>query len=827
MNAVRVAVRLRPSAETKRPAWSIAGNTVTLEAPAEATSSSGTTSPRCSGKSHRRDEKTFTFDAVYGGEESQEEFFAREVMPLLVRGLGLPSSESLSSASGDRQPPCHVTIFAYGQTGSGKTHTVDGPPPVKSNGLSLGAPKKTITSFDVGNNGKTACEGDNDDDSDASALVGGEEDEGDETAEDCPGGTSASSVYAAETCGIAPRVIKTLFSLRGEGGGGTGYVPVRIALSFMELYQEKIYDLLNTVTNLDDIRPGASAAKNKQKKQGLLAPPPLSSLRMRRDRQGRYAVENLCRFVCESESEALRFYALGSSHKTYRGHLLNARSSRSHTLLHLYLTLRRCGKKRSDSGEAMRLDGSPQPDGGDGEDGDPGAEDEEFQVEVVVVDLAGSERLKSISEAHRTGSSPAASRPLSSAGRPQSSSGTPTLVTESVSINKSLLTLGKVISMLADTAAARSSAAASGSKQKLFIPYRDSKLTMLLSNALGGNSATLMVACIHSADDQINESLSTLYYANRTRKIVNTRKVEEDPRAAKIRQLTLEVAGLKKELSIANDTIAILRSSGNGDGDSGSSWTVRAVGLQRNLPVPEPLPVPLDYEDKKQPKSDFLCSAAEGGDSVDVGESPWADVSGAEQQSLLAQLASSLLASCDKLQDVLAANRRLRELVDEARGEARAADAERDQAVRENLDLRARLDSYDALLVEHVAARTAHQIISRTTSNSHAAVATDATGSARNASPLAVKRTKHRPQHHRNGASFFQPLSPSSAHVPVAPSTPISASARGRPSSAGGSGCYPLSSSASPPPPAAYGSPRTVTAGVPALSFMQSPSRRF
>ena len=90
---------------------------------------------------------------------------------------------------------------------------------------------------------------------------------------------------------------------------------------------------------------------------------------------------------------------------------------------------------------------------------------------------------------------------------------------EGAHINKSLVTLGSVISALAEQTNHRSDN--SNNKRILYIPYRDSVLTWLLKDSLGGNSKTIMIAAISPADCNYSETLSTLRYANRAKNIIN------------------------------------------------------------------------------------------------------------------------------------------------------------------------------------------------------------------------------------------------------------------------------------------------------------------
>ncbi|KAI6652205.1 Osmotic avoidance abnormal protein 3-like [Oopsacas minuta] len=111
---------------------------------------------------------------------------------------------------------------------------------------------------------------------------------------------------------------------------------------------------------------------------------------------------------------------------------------------------------------------------------------------------------------------------------------------EATRINLSLSALGNVISALVD------------GKSK-HIPYRDSKLTRLLQSSLGGNTKTLMVACISPADNNYEETLSTLRYANRAKNIKNKPKINEDPKDALIRQYQEEIMRLKQMIEGGGD----------------------------------------------------------------------------------------------------------------------------------------------------------------------------------------------------------------------------------------------------------------------------------
>ncbi|KAK7097398.1 kinesin-like protein KIF3A isoform X2 [Littorina saxatilis] len=106
---------------------------------------------------------------------------------------------------------------------------------------------------------------------------------------------------------------------------------------------------------------------------------------------------------------------------------------------------------------------------------------------------------------------------------------------EATKINLSLSTLGNVISSLVDG-------------KSTHIPYRNSKLTRLLQDSLGGNSKTVMVANMGPADYNYDETISTLRYANRAKNIKNRAKINEDPKDALLRQFQKEIEELRKQL---------------------------------------------------------------------------------------------------------------------------------------------------------------------------------------------------------------------------------------------------------------------------------------
>ncbi|XP_030785629.1 kinesin-like protein KIF14 isoform X2 [Rhinopithecus roxellana] len=197
-------------------------------------------------------------------------------------------------------------------------------------------------------------------------------------------------------------------------------------------------------------------------------------------------VEALSMNVVSSYTDIQSWLELGNKQRATAATGMNDKSSRSHSVFTLVMTQT---KTEFVEGEEH---------------------DHRITSRINLIDLAGSERC---STAHTSGDR----------------------LKEGVSINKSLLTLGKVISALSEQA----------NQKRVFIPYRESVLTWLLKESLGGNSKTAMIATISPAASNIEETLSTLRYANQARLIVNIAKVNEDMNAKLIRELKAEIAKLK------------------------------------------------------------------------------------------------------------------------------------------------------------------------------------------------------------------------------------------------------------------------------------------
>ncbi|XP_026527228.1 kinesin-like protein KIF13B [Notechis scutatus] len=203
-------------------------------------------------------------------------------------------------------------------------------------------------------------------------------------------------------------------------------------------------------------------------------------------------VDGLSKLAVANYKDIESLMSEGNKSRTVAATNMNEESSRSHAVFKIILTHILYDVKSGTSGEKVG--------------------------KLSLVDLAGSER------ATKTGA--AGDR-----------------LKEGSNINKSLTTLGLVISALADQAA--------GKNKNKFVPYRDSVLTWLLKDSLGGNSKTAMVATVSPAADNYDEILSTLRYADRAKNIVNHAVINEDPNARIIRELREEVEKLKEQLTKA------------------------------------------------------------------------------------------------------------------------------------------------------------------------------------------------------------------------------------------------------------------------------------
>lgn len=302
------------------------------------------------------------------------------------------------------------TIFAYGQTGSGKTFTMQGPDDV------IDAETRSLSDDEL-------------------ALRG-----------------------------LVPRVFDFLFeNENATSGGNQGALRIEhtFSCSFLEIYNERVYDLLDGGSARDD-----------------------GGLQLRENGRRGVVVEGLVESVVTGARQAAELMTVGARNRRVGQTTMNRESSRSHSVFILQIQ----SKEISEGGTKTRTS------------------------RFNLVDLAGSERQRS------TG---AAGERLREAGN----------------INRSLSALGKVIMGLVDQASGKSR----------HVHYRDSKLTFLLKDSLGGNSKTFMIATISPAEDSSFETLSTLQFAQRAKRIRNNAIINEDT-SGNTMYLQEEIQRLKREL---------------------------------------------------------------------------------------------------------------------------------------------------------------------------------------------------------------------------------------------------------------------------------------
>lgn len=250
----------------------------------------------------------------------------------------------------------------------------------------------------------------------------------------------------------------------------------------------------------------------------LLNPSNKGNLKVREHPSTGPYVEDLAKLVVRSFEEIENLMDEGNKARTVAATNMNETSSRSHAVFTLTLT-----QKRHDAETSM---------------------DTEKVSRISLVDLAGSER------ANSTGATGARLK-------------------EGAEINRSLSTLGRVIAALADVAAGKK-------KNASMVPYRDSILTWLLKDSLGGNSMTAMIAAISPADINFEETLSTLRYADSAKRIKNHAVVNEDPNARMIRELKEELAQLRSKL-------------GGGAAGPGAGGAAGAIPAEEYYPPDTPL----------------------------------------------------------------------------------------------------------------------------------------------------------------------------------------------------------------------------------------------
>ncbi|KOM51486.1 hypothetical protein LR48_Vigan09g014500 [Vigna angularis] len=355
--------------------------------------------------------------------------------------------------------------------------------------------------------------------------------------------------------GIIPQVMNVLFS---KIGTLKHQIDFQLHVSFIEILKEEVRDLLDPSSmNKPETANGHS---------GKITSPGKPPIQIRETSNGVITLAGSTEVSVTTLKEMAACLEQGSLSRATGSTNMNNQSSRSHAIFTITL-------------EQMRKLNSP------GESGLNDTMNEEYLcAKLHLVDLAGSERAK------RTGSDGLRFK-------------------EGVHINKGLLALGNVISALGDE---------KKRKEGVHVPYRDSKLTRLLQDSLGGNSRTVMIACISPADINAEETLNTLKYANRARNIQNKPVINRDPMSnemLKMRQqleylqaeLCARAGGSSEEVQVLKERIAWLEAAnedlcrelheyrsrcsiaepGEREAYDGNTYIVKTDAIKRSLPIIE------------------------------------------------------------------------------------------------------------------------------------------------------------------------------------------------------------------------------------------------
>ncbi|XP_042418955.1 kinesin-like protein KIN-4C isoform X3 [Zingiber officinale] len=259
-----------------------------------------------------------------------------------------------------------------------------------------------------------------------------------------------------------------------------------IRVSFIEIFKEEVFDLLDP----------QSHATTKTESAVVARPTSRAPIQIRETASGGIALAGVTEAEVRSKEEMASYLTRGSIARATASTNMNSQSSRSHAIFTIYMEQ----KKVSNECNGMAHNEV--------------AGDDILLGKFHLVDLAGSERAK------RTGADGLRLK-------------------EGIHINRGLLALGNVISALGDE---------KKRKEGGHVPYRDSKLTRLLQDSLGGNSKTVMIACISPADSNAEETINTLKYANRARNIQNKAMINRDPVAAEMQRMRSQLEQLQAEL---------------------------------------------------------------------------------------------------------------------------------------------------------------------------------------------------------------------------------------------------------------------------------------
>ncbi|KAK2949061.1 putative Chromosome-associated kinesin KIF4 [Blattamonas nauphoetae] len=323
------------------------------------------------------------------------------------------------------------------------------------------------------------------------------------------GTQSLSNMEIGANIGIIPRLLRSVFD---RIDSNKEQVSSRVTITFVEIYNDDIFDLLSSKPIV--IGRNGQIAK--------------SDIQVRETPTGEILLSNVRTKTALNEEDALAILQQGAAQRTVSETGMNVESSRSHAIFTLNLEQEELASKGNTHDGSRRI----------------------ISSKFHLVDLAGSERQK------RTGN-------------------VGVKLKESSAINSGLLALGKVINALSrdslhdkersqfesinssqsgrpphgrSPSPIPTPSSQSSSHPHLHIPYRESKLTRLLKDSLGGNSVTSFIACVSPSETSFEETLSTLEYAART-KLIKNRPVQNVQLAEEKREKEREIDGLKSQIA--------------------------------------------------------------------------------------------------------------------------------------------------------------------------------------------------------------------------------------------------------------------------------------
>ncbi|KAL9547751.1 hypothetical protein PS6_006978 [Mucor atramentarius] len=390
----------------------------------------------------------------------------------------------------------NITILAYGQTSSGKTYTMG----TAANGNGMNSvdegivPRSMALLFDL--------------------LHSSNNDSANRPISPTPSISSSTSTSNKSGSRLRPksRIANRSshiphVSNNNNNNNNPHKTKFTVKVSFIEIYNEDLHDLLNSAP-IDELPP----------------------ITIREDTKGRIYWTGVKEVLVHSTDDVLYYLEQGTQNRATGATDMNEKSSRSHAIFSVSLkqekwipsTSSSDGNKKPRPASSMSMRSTTPMSNSrlfSAANGNQQPEDGEWLITTSkfhFVDLAGSERLK---------------RTAAEGDRRK----------EGININAGLLALGNVISALGDP-----------SKKNVHVPYRDSKLTRLLQDSLGGSATTLMIACASPVEYNLAETLNTLQYANRARNIKNRsekNQVEEWMTTENIELLRTMIGKLKNELN--------------------------------------------------------------------------------------------------------------------------------------------------------------------------------------------------------------------------------------------------------------------------------------